>query len=246
MGRPLPGEPHETWARGRLSLKFLSHLKTKTHECYTLDRSGNATDYYNGTSSTCQSGTTASFNASNEMSSWGGGSVGYLEAGELATKAAFSFEYDPWNRLMIVKNSGLTIETYRYNGLHQRTERATATPKTYYYYGAEGQVLDDINMDTGALINAYVWGTQYIDDLVVWYKGTTRNYMVSDANFNVVTRLTGAGGAFQVSDRTVYEGYGNPKLMNSSWSFISIGEDRYMFTGRQSPAPISGPRPGDQ
>jgi YD repeat-containing protein len=199
--------------RGAYSGGSMSPIRL--HECYTLDRSANCASYYNGTSSGCTPATcTAGFNASNEMTTFCGTGVGYNDAGDLTSRSNYDYEYDAWNRLMTVKDNTVAIASYKYNGLHQRIGQFTATPQLYYYYGVEGQVLEE--RDSSTVLNAYVWGTQYIDDLVVWYKGTTLNYMVWDANFNVVTRFTGTGGAWQVTDRTVYEGYGNPKLMNSS------------------------------
>jgi RHS repeat-associated protein len=204
------------------------------HECWTLDRSGNADDYYNGTASTCGSTRDLAFNASNEITT---SPYTYHKAGELKDKPnTESMVFDAWNRLVEYKSGTEKLAVYRYNGLNQKVKRTDSDnlADTYYYYNDAWQLVVENKVSDGSLIFWYVWGTQYIDDVAVRSNGSTSSYFqyqVSDAGFNVTTRLNYDG---TVAARHTYEAYGDPLQWSADWlSQQTITQDLYLFQGRQ-------------
>ena len=205
------------------------------HECWTLERSGNRDEYRNGTSATCSSNTLTdlSFNGSNEITSSG---YTYLDAGTMSIKPGLEIlTYDAWDRLVSRDLSGATVE-YTYNGLNWKVTRTgdSTLPDTNYYYGAGWQVLEEENDSTGATEWWYVWGTQYIDDLVMRADGDTSadfEFQVQDARFNIVARLDDSGSPIKYYQ---YTGYGVPREYATNWlSYTSVSEDLHLFQGRQ-------------
>jgi RHS repeat-associated protein len=122
----------------------------------------------------------------------------------------------------------IPIATYQYNGIGQKISSLTSPPR-YYYYSDRWQILEERDVDTGAVLQNYAWGTQYIDDLAV-VNLLSPAPVAFEANFNVVTRFDTGG---PVSSRIVYDGYGKPKQVSANWStWASITEDLHLFTGR--------------
>jgi RHS repeat-associated protein len=205
----------------------------RLQECWTLDRSGNCTDYYSGTASTCGSTWTASFNHSNECTGWSELSTApeYNNPGDFTEKGSQAFAYDAWNRLVSVKDTVLQVwlSGFTYNGLNQKIKRFNATlPDLYYYYNDQWQVVDEIKVSDSSQYNWYAWGTQYIDDLVV--RGPATEYQVQDSQYNVVTRLNYDGTVYR---RYIYDAYGMPKQLMPGWTeYYQLSEDLHLFTGR--------------
>jgi RHS repeat-associated protein len=205
------------------------------HECWTLDRSGNSTQYGTSSGSTC-SYINSTFNASNEITSRIGdtGYAVYNAAGDMTTKGGGTGKtmvYDAWNRLVSITGPGGTLSTYSYNGLGQLIKR-TSSPSlldVYYHYNDKWQMVEERKVSDGTVQFWYCWGTQYIDDLVA--RGPTLENYILDARNNVATRLSSSGS---VINRYVYDAYGTPKQLSYDWTqWQTITADLYLFTGRQ-------------
>jgi RHS repeat-associated protein len=202
----------------------------KLHECWTFDRSGNRTAYYSGTSSACGSSATGTFNSSNEWASWSGGTITYINPGEMTRKANHYFDYQAFYQKYTVKYVDILLSSYKYNGEKQKIARNDSSlANTYYYLATGGRVVDEIDQSSGSLLKNYVWGTQYIDDIVA-KNAASPEFSILDANFNVVTRINSSG---TVLAHYVYKSYGNPTELASDWSTIqTISDEHHLFTGR--------------
>lgn len=208
----------------------------RLHECFTMDRSGNTTAYYNGTSGTCGSTSTVTFNDSNEITYVDEVPYGYNKPGDMTDRGTNINEtFDAWNRVFDIDNGSGWVARYRYNGLGQMIKRTNSSslPDTYYYYSAENQILEEDKVSDGTLICWYVWGTQYIDDIAMRATGTSSSsfkYYALDARNNVTTILNYDGTA---SKRYVYNAYGMPKQLSADWTtWETITDDLHLFTGR--------------
>ncbi len=104
------------------------------------------------------------------------------------------YEYDAWNRLTIVTNSGVPT-IYSYDALGRRITEAYYGPCTikHLYYSPQWQVIEERQNGTSGsdVSQQYVWSLANIDALVLrdTYSGGTisqRLYAVQDANDNVV------------------------------------------------------------
>ena len=125
---------------------------------------------------------------------------------------------------------------FSYNGLHQKIKKTQYMDNgKYYYYGLDNRVLEERDATNGSVKFAYVWGSQYIDELVARRSVSTGywEYYFHDSNFNVVTRIVTSPYGTSRS-RYIYTAYGKPTQLSSDWNTIStITEDLYLFTGRE-------------
>jgi RHS repeat-associated protein len=206
------------------------------HECFTMDRSGNVTAYYVGTSSTCGSTVPLTYNDSNELAYVNEVPYGYNKPGDMTDRGSnINKVFDAWNRIIdIDQGSGSYLARYKYNGLGQTIKRTNSSTlfDTYYYFSAESQILEELKVSDGSSISWYVWGSQYIDDIVMRGKANASDdrYYVLDARNNVTTVLSNAGS---VQTRFVYDAYGMPKQLSADWStWQTITDDLHLFTGR--------------
>src|SRR5690606_10997227 len=106
----------------------------------------------------------------------------------LPTSEERTFTYDAVNRLREVKVSGVPILSYVYDALGRRI-RETARSGEEYYYGAGCQVLSERDGPTSSddTLREYVWGLQYIDEI-----------LARDED------KTGDGDTRDVGDETIY------------------------------------------
>jgi RHS repeat-associated protein len=206
----------------------------RVHECWTLDLSGNTTSFYTGTASTCGTGTSRTLNDSNEYTQVGSENYGYDKPGDMTDRGSYDKKYDAWKRLMSYENGSGFYARYKYNGLNQkvkRTDSVTGLADTYYYYSAENQLLEEEKVSDGSTLHYYVWGTQYIDDIVCRNSSGYNQFHVLDARNNVVTIILYNG---TVDKRFLYESYGFPKQLSADWTtFQTINSDWHLFQGRQ-------------
>jgi RHS repeat-associated protein len=207
----------------------------RVHECWTLDLSGNTTSFYTGTASTCGTGTSRALNDSNEYTQVGSENYGYDKPGDMTDRGSSDDKkYDAWKRLMSYENGSGFFARYKYNGLNQkvkRTDSVTGLADTYYFYSAENQLLEEEKVSDGTTLHYYVWGTQYIDDIVCRNSSGYNQFHVLDARNNVVTIVLYNG---TVDKRFLYESYGLPKQLSADWTtFQTINSDWHLFQGRQ-------------
>jgi RHS repeat-associated protein len=136
----------------------------------------------------------------------------YDHAGNLITDAAFVYVYDAWNRLVKVRSKNdadVTIQTADFDALGRRIKKVAANSgdnnqNLVYYY--DGQKIIEIRNGSNAMVQQFIHGMQYIDELVmVRVKNNGDLYVHQDANWNVVG-LTDLGG--RLVERYAYSPYG--------------------------------------
>jgi RHS repeat-associated protein len=144
-------------------------------------------------------------------------------------RGAYTVTFDAWNREVRIQDGTTDVAVQKFNGLNQKVYlKNAAGTEIHFYYNDAWQLLEEQKVSTGAVIHWYVWGTQYIDDLVA--EGPTVRYQVNDPRSNVVARIDAAGAVYE---RVIYEKYGGPKLLSADWStWQSFTKNQNLFTGR--------------
>lgn len=149
--------------------------------------------------------------------------------------------YDAWNRMVAVYLPILSttnpVARNEYDGLNRRIVRqtdpgadGTVDETRHYYYSEQWQVIEEgVGSDPNAARAdvEYVWGPQYVDDLLVRYRDADANgsysspsleeelYSLVDANWNV-TAVTNNIGAVQ--ERFTYTPYGISTVLDASFA----------------------------
>jgi len=133
-------------------------------------------------------------------------------AGNLIDDGTFVYVYDAWNRLVKVRakqDSGITVQTANFDGLGRRMKKAVTNSgdqdaTVVYLY--DGQKIIQANDGSGNMVQQFIHGTQYIDELVmVRVKDKGDLYVHQDANWNVIG-LSDLGG--HLVERYKYSPYG--------------------------------------
>ncbi|WP_425395007.1 RHS repeat-associated core domain-containing protein [Aeoliella sp.] len=145
---------------------------------------------------------------------------------------SYSAKYDAWNRLVEVKEDSTVVATYSYDGLNRRTTRDDSTTLTHFYYNNQWQCVEERTGSSTTASKQYVWGIQYIDDLVLSDDVSDRYYYCQDANFNVVAALDNTG---EVQERYAYTPYGVVEYLNDDFTVKSTGfiSNEFLYTGRR-------------
>ncbi len=227
-----------------------------TQYAWQLDALGSWTSY-----NTYEVPQTRACNSQNEITGASGPGITttpqYDANGNMTTdQNGNTLTYDAWNRLVAVKNAGgQVIAAYTYNALGYRISEsyaqggngvAAGTVK-YLYYSNNWQVLETRWNGTAVadVAHQYVWSQMYIDAMVLrdtYSSGTVqpaqRIYYQHDANFNTTAIVGLVGGTWQVTQRYIYDPYGNVTVLNADWTNASsqIPLTQYMHQGgRQDP-----------
>jgi len=145
--------------------------------------------------------------------------------------ANFTLVYDAWNRLVQVKDGVTVVATYQYNGLNHRVKKVASDVTRYFYFNEQWQCLEE---RVGAATTAdalYIWGLRYIDDLVMYRKGSTDYYSIADPNWNVVA-LTNTFGVVQ--ERYTYSAFGKVNFFDAAFAVRSTSSCNVTrtFTGQ--------------
>jgi RHS repeat-associated protein len=215
--------------RGTLSGGVITGTPVRQMD-YTLDPTGNWNAYLTKTNGTTDLNQTRSHNMVNEIevitSTPGWASPpSYDAAGNMTSfpqpaspTNAFTATYDAWNRMVSVNDSGGAVATYRYDGRNRRIVKNTvATSETrHFYYTSNWQDIEERTGSSTSMDKQYVWGVQYIDELICRDDATPeRLYACQDANFNL-TAITDTGGT--VVERYGFDPYGNRTIYDGSWT----------------------------
>lgn len=145
---------------------------------WTLDPTGNWNSFVNKTSGTTTLNQSRTQNTVNEITAISA-SVGttwatpiYDAAGNMTAMPkpsslanSYTTTYDPWNRMIEVKDGATTIATYAYDGRNRRVTATTGLTRHFYYTDS----WQDVEERLGSLTTAersHVWGIRYTDELV--------------------------------------------------------------------------------
>ncbi len=205
-------------------------------ESWALTRSGATTTLTTGTSS-CSTATTFTLtSATNRITEQDPGDIAYTynAMGALTQGCNYAQAFDGWGRMSEVSAGGSAAARYKYSGQNEKIKRTNSASflDTYYYYDENWRLLEERKVSDGTVLYWYVWGEQYIDDIVARSVsgGSTTKYFVTDARFSTTTVLDSTGA---VSCRYCYDAYGNPKQLSADWStWQATTDDRFLFTGR--------------
>ena len=143
--------------------------------------------------------------------------------------------YDAWNRPVRLTDGGTVVQKNAYDARgfrvarteavgEAKSKRAKPSPKTEtrrFFHSAGWQVLEERVGGSSAADRQYVWGTRYVDELVLRDRGAgagspyERLYALQDANWNVAA-VADASGA--VAERYGYAAYGEPQALAPDWT----------------------------
>ena len=104
-----------------------------------------------------------------------------------------SFVYDSRHRLIEATVDGTTA-TYAYNVHHQRTRKTVNGTTTRFFYGPGGELLAEIEADSGAPLAEYVW----LDGTPLAYLADDAIYHIHVDHLGTPQVLTDATGAINV------------------------------------------------
>jgi len=125
----------------------------------------------------------------------------YDHAGNLVEDTSFRYTYDAWNRLVKVQHkedsAAVTTQIAEFDALGRRIKKVASKSGEYgkteiYLY--DGQKVIENRNGSNAMVQQFIHGTQYIDELVMVRVANQGDlYVHQDANWNVVG-LTDLGG----------------------------------------------------
>jgi RHS repeat-associated protein len=136
----------------------------------------------------------------------------YDHAGNMIDDGTFVYVYDAWSRLVKVRSkesANVTLQTAKVDGLGRRIKKVVTSSGDFdktevYFY--DGQQVVQINNGSGTMVQQFIHGTQYIDELVMVRVADKGDFYVhQDGNWNVIG-LTDLGR--HVVERYVYTPYG--------------------------------------
>jgi hypothetical protein len=135
---------------------------------------------------------------------------------------SFTATWDAWNRLTVIQDGSTTIATYAYDGQNWRTTKTSSGTVRHYYYSSTWQALEERLGTTTTPERQFVWGSRYIDDLILRDRDTNgdgtldeRLYPMQDANWNV-TAIANTSGVVQ--ERYSYQAYGTTQDLTPSFT----------------------------
>ena len=144
----------------------------------------------------------------------------YDAAGNMTYDGLFQYKYNGWNQMTQVirawrdsiiwpyaLQSGSTIATISYDGLGRRIQKAVTnsgdwTCTNNYYY--DGQRMIDEYLGS-FLRRQYVWGPQYVDELVQVNLPSNKDFWAcQDSNYNVLGLVDSGGDLIERYEYTPY------------------------------------------
>ena len=208
-----------------------------SEENWGLDALGNWASFLTKASGTTNLSQTRTANAVNEISgiststgtAWA--APAYDAAGNMTTipkplalNTTFTATYDAWNRLVSVVDTSTSqnVQQYQYDGRNFRTVVKTYTSGTLsetrdFFYTDDWRVVEE-RVTSGTMERQYVWGSQYIDELVSVDKNGVRRYPLQDANWNTTTFVDSSGSPLE---HYVYNAYGQPSTLDGVFTQTS-------------------------
>ncbi len=212
-------------------------------ENWALDQLGTWSDYVfkeNGSTALDQSRTSNDANEITDITESTGTAwvtPGYDAAGNMTTIPqpnslgdSYTATYDPWNRLITLKDGGNTVADYEYDGLNRRIVKSlyangALTHKRHFYYNERSQLLEVRKETSGSEdadpLEQYIWHGYYVDapllrDYDVDVDGTSvRQYYAYDASMTVTSVVDESGA---VVERYEYKPHGASTILDADFS----------------------------
>ncbi len=238
---------------------------TRTFEqCWTLDPTGNWKGFRedsdgNGAWDLVQSRTDNNVNEITGISNSVGSAwvtPAYNRAGNMTTipqpaepTEGYTGTYDAWNRLVKIVDvpTGQTVQENAYDGRTFRVVKKSYTAGVLsetrqLFFSTGWQVVEERLGAATAAERQFVWGLQYIDDLVVRDRDTTgggtlneRLYAIQDDHCNVIVICSFSGNS---NERYAYSGFGKPQYLLPGFTILagSAYDWEVLFAGLQRDA----------
>ncbi len=171
----------------------------------------------------------------------------YDDAGNLVEDDRHRYQYDAWNRLVLVQRiaadangtDATTLHAAEYDGLGRRIEKVVSNCGDLdgtFRYGYNGQQMIERRDGSSNVLTQAYYGTQYIDELVALKLEHGYAVVSQDANYNVTT-LTDLAG--RVLERVFTTEYGQPILESDSYfgdydadGDVDATDDSYLGSGQ--------------
>jgi len=146
-------------------------------EDWSLDMTGNWTDYVQKTSGSTDLDQDRAHDEANEITEIDGSSthVAHDKNGNMTKtpkpsdwSADYDLTYDAWNRLVKVQDGQTTVAEYAYDGRNFRVGRTVGSATRRFYYNRAWQCLEERPDGPGTSPDRqFVWGLRYVDDLIL-------------------------------------------------------------------------------
>jgi RHS repeat-associated protein len=159
---------------------------------------------------------------------FGEDSIKYDARGNLIFDGSRTYEYDPWDRLVVVKSGEIELARYAYDTLNRRTAKWVDNRKTTYAYD-KWRVIEEF--ENNRPVRQYVHGDG-LDVPVAMIEGSVRHYFHRDRLGNIVAVTDGKG---EVVERYRYSLYGDRIITDGDGAMMgrsAIGND-FAFTGQR-------------
>ena len=165
--------------------------------------------------------------------------------------SAYTAQYDAWNRLVELKESGTVRSKYQYDGLHRRTvrdETGGSGDLRHFYYNEQWQsLIETVDSGSGEVVDSlFNYCPHYIDAVATRITASDIHVYLHDANFNVigVTHANNATDGRPVVERYSYSPYGEVTVLDGAvdadgtteWDVDTDGSDidnEFLYTGRR-------------
>ncbi len=138
--------------------------------------------------------------------------VKHDDAGNMVDDGVYQYIYDAWNRLVKVKatedGAAVTIQTAEFDATGRRIKKVVTNSGGFddvVVYLYDGQKICETRNGSGNMVQQFIHGTQYIDELVmvrVAKKGDL--YVHQDANWNVIGATDLAGSVVEAYTLSPY------------------------------------------
>ena len=125
-------------------------------------------------------------------------------------------KYDAWNRMTQAKEGSTVTGTYEYDGFNRRIEKTIGSNTEHSYFSEEYQVLEVRKNASTEPLEQNIWGTQYVDELIVRDRDTIPDDGSLDTSFNSTGIVTTDFGADDYGQRMAVQSDG--KILVAGWT----------------------------
>ncbi|MHB8744502.1 MAG: RHS repeat-associated core domain-containing protein [Sulfuricaulis sp.] len=165
--------------------------------------------------------TGASYNATNQLTTWGTTALTYDANGSLTANGSKTFTWNARNQLASLSATGLTA-AFQYDAIGRRKTKTINGTTTNYLYDGMNTVQEQ--SATGAITANLLTGLG-IDEVFIRSEGSVARYLLTDALGSTVA-LTDNTGAIQTS--YTYEPYGKTTQSGAT------NTNSFQYTGREN------------
>jgi len=129
--------------------------------------------------------------------------------GNLTSDGVRTFKYDAFNRIIEVKIGAIILAEYQYDAFNRRVMKKVdadlnssfETTVKFLYDGF--RCIEELN-GSDALTKEYVYGSLYIDEVILQRAGATDYYFTHDYRYSVTNLTNSAGSIVESYDYKVY------------------------------------------